>query len=146
MKHFKSKITCSGVTFPLSMILLYPSLSKALLQVSILNHSFWIPFICFLIIMCVIYFVCLGVSIILVNIYYSNMYQSEIKEFVTKRNYFIKGDIVIDKNRNKFIYVQSNGYDKAEVLTTKDNVILTIDLPLFFHPQFDPGYIYKHFN
>lgn len=63
---------------------------------------------------------------------------------VTEREYFVHGDIVIDKSGTAYIYNCPVDFDKASVIDIDGNhlEINVIDNgPLRFHPDFTPGLI-----
>ena len=63
---------------------------------------------------------------------------------ICKREFFLKGDIVVDKHGNVYKYSNPVGFDKVAVVTENNEHIelnLTDDGPLTFHPDFEPGYI-----
>lgn len=63
---------------------------------------------------------------------------------VTEREYFVHGDIVIDKSGTAYIYNCPVGFDKASVIDIDGNHIeinIIDNGPLRFHPDFTPGLI-----
>lgn len=67
---------------------------------------------------------------------------------VTKRKYFVHGDIVIDKSGTAYIYNSPVGFDKASVIDIDGNhleINIIDNGPLQFHPDFTPGLIAEKF-
>lgn len=67
---------------------------------------------------------------------------------VTEREYFVHGDIVIDKSGTAYIYNSPVGFDKASVIDIDGNHIeinIIDNGPLQFHPDFTPGLIAEKF-
>ena len=68
---------------------------------------------------------------------------------VTEREYFVHGDIVIDKSGTAYIYNSPVGFDKASVIDIDGNhleINIIDNGPLQFHPDFMPGLIAEKFS
>ena len=68
---------------------------------------------------------------------------------VTEREYFVHGDIVVDKSGTAYIYNCPVGFDKASVIDIDGNHIeinIIDNGPLRFHPDFTPGLIAEKFS
>jgi hypothetical protein len=56
-----------------------------------------------------------------------------------KRDWFIEGDHVVDKEGKSFIFQRSQGFDMTQCIDPEDGKLCGVSLPLHFHPDFIPG-------
>jgi signal peptidase I len=65
---------------------------------------------------------------------------------IIKRNFFEKGDVIIDCNNKELIYIKPLPDNHTLVLDAKTNEELKSLNPHFFHPEFNPGYVSEIFS
>jgi hypothetical protein len=67
---------------------------------------------------------------------------------IIRRNFFIDGDIVVDKAGCPFLYVKAKGFNESVVIpldkdtlefTDKTEESVLVNAKLYFHPKFNPG-------